>query len=270
MRIVDGAETVLKKLGITEPQEINLEVIAWDNDALIKVRPLSGCEARIVGNGNKGIISINAESGQPRQRFSAAHELGHWMLHRGESFMCRSEDIGNPQGNTSQKEREADNFAADLILPHYMLRQSVKQFAKMDFETVRDIADAYSTSLTATSIRLVEGNYFPAIVICHTLEKRKWFKRAKDVPSRWFPRDNLEIESYAFDILYGGKTDAVRQRRSPASAWFDRGEAENYEVFEHTIKIGDESLTILELVDDDMLEDECVGRMEDMADIRFR
>ena len=41
--------------------------------------PLTGCEANIIGRGDKAIITINSKSIPGRQRFSAGHELGHWM-----------------------------------------------------------------------------------------------------------------------------------------------------------------------------------------------
>jgi Zn-dependent peptidase ImmA (M78 family) len=270
MKMPGHPDELLKKLGITEPHEIDLGAIAYDNNAIVKIRDLSGCEARIVGKGNKCVISINSNSNTQRQRFSIAHELGHWMLHRGENFICRSEDIDNPQGSSKPKERQADNYAANLILPQFIISKHIKKFSKLDFETIRHIAQEFSTSLTATSIRIIEGNYFPALVIYHTQERRKWFKSSKDVPSRWFPKDNLEIESHAFDVLYGNKNDGPKQRRSPASAWFDRREANDYEVLEHTIRIGPDTLTIIELDNIDMLEDEHHEPLSDMTDIRFR
>ena len=44
------AEQLLQELGITEPEEIDLEAIAYYVGATIKRRPLDGCEARIVGS----------------------------------------------------------------------------------------------------------------------------------------------------------------------------------------------------------------------------
>jgi hypothetical protein len=72
------AEKLLKDLGITEPKDIDLEAIAWHCGAIVKYRPLRGCEARIVGSGSRAVISIHTEGTNTRKRYSLAHELGHW------------------------------------------------------------------------------------------------------------------------------------------------------------------------------------------------
>lgn len=70
---------ILNDLGITEPGDIDIEAIAEDCGATIRYQPLSGCAARIMGYKNRAIITIDEDTPRPRQRFSAGHELGHWM-----------------------------------------------------------------------------------------------------------------------------------------------------------------------------------------------
>ena len=249
------AEKALKKLGITEPHEIDLEVVAWDQGAKIRMRPLVGCEARILGNGNKSIISINDQSSYERQRFSIGHELGHWNHHRGRDFVCRAADIGSHGNRTRPEERQADEYSANLLMPNYIFTPLARSYRRLDFNTVKEIADAFKTSLTATAIRLIESNIFPAILICHGQGKRKWFKRAKDIPHKWFPRETLEIETKAFDVMFGEGVVDHRQHHVSAEAWFDRYGVDKYEVLEHSAKISDSTvLTLLEFDDDEMLD----------------
>jgi hypothetical protein len=93
------------------------------------------------------------------------------------------------------------------------------------------------------------------MLICHASNGRKWFKPARDIPSRWFPRDDLDAGSYAFDILYR-EEDRSRIVKIGADAWFDRSEASRYEIFEETIRVGaGEILTLLALNVTEMLED---------------
>lgn len=80
------AERLLQQLGVTEPDEIDLEAIAYYVNARVRYRPLDGCEARIIGKGDQAIITVNTNSGYRRKRFSIAHELGHWHHHRGKSL----------------------------------------------------------------------------------------------------------------------------------------------------------------------------------------
>lgn len=53
MRQADPAERLLRSLGITEPEEIELEDIAFDQGAEVRFCNLSGCEADILGFGTR-------------------------------------------------------------------------------------------------------------------------------------------------------------------------------------------------------------------------
>jgi Zn-dependent peptidase ImmA (M78 family) len=251
-----SAEKIILQREIATPEEINLEAIALTLGAQVKRRPLTGCEARILGKDKKAIITININSIEERQRFSIGHELGHWQCHRGESFQCSKDDIGSFKNTSKQKEREADAFAADLLMPWFLFKPIARSFPNADFNTAFKIMERFKTSLSTTAIRLVESNIFPAIVICHDQSSRRWFQRSDDIPNRWFPKKNLTPESSAFDIVYGKAESDIEQMKVSASAWFDSKESERYELLEQSISYGSGmSLTILEFFEVDMLEE---------------
>ena len=77
------AELLLQEYGVSQPEDIDLEAIAFDQGATIKYRRMDSCEARISGHGTTAVISINNTSHPDRQRFSLAHELGHWVQDKG-------------------------------------------------------------------------------------------------------------------------------------------------------------------------------------------
>lgn len=249
------AERHLHELGVTEPREIDLEAIAFHLGARVRYRPLDGCDARIIGSSGTAIITVNDRSSSRRQRFSIAHELGHWCHHRGRVLVCRAEEY-RPRDSLSP-ERIADGYAADLIMPHYLFDPAARQHQKPNFKAVNDLAAVFDTSLTATAIRLVEGDHSPALLVCHGSHGRKWFTRASSVPVRWFPKETLDADSFAFGVLYGGGAADPMPRKIGADAWFDRWEAANCEVHEQTTRTGnDEILTLLLISDPLMLEDD--------------
>jgi len=251
---VTPAEKVLQDLGVTEPKDIDLEAIAYHLGARVRYRPLDGCEARVVGSDNAAIITVNSRSSHRRRRYSIAHELGHWRHHRGKALVCRAEEFA--VHSALSPERVADAYAADLLMPRYLFNPAAGQYPKLNFNTVNILADEFETSLTATAIRLVEGDHSPAFVICHGINGRKWFVRAPSVPARWFPQDSLDNESFAFDVLYGRSDGTATPRKIGADAWFDRREAERYQVLEQTIRTGtDEILTLVLIADGEMCED---------------
>ncbi len=256
MNHLTPAERLLQSYGVTKPGEIDLEAIAYSLGARVKYRLLEGCEARIVGKGNSAIISVNSASSVQRQRFSIAHELGHWKYHRGKQLDCRADNADYARHNASQYERIADDYAAGLILPMYLLRPIVKSHAILTFSLAREIAEAFRSSITATTIRLIESNEFPCLIVCHSQHGRKWFKSSPDVPSRWFPRPQLETDCSAFDILFGNAANDHKPARVPACAWFDRREAEEFDVIEQSIRLSKlETLSIITLFDQNMLEE---------------
>lgn len=255
MRRLSSAEQLLQELGVSQPNEIDLEAIAWYLGVQIKYRNLNGCEARIAGDMTRAIISVRANASPTRRRFSIGHELGHWRHHRGRTLICRPEDIGEEGQGKLQTERVADQYAADLLMPFYLFAPIARTYRTLTWEAVIELADRFTTSITSTAIRIIDTNLFPALLVCHGTSGRRWFVRAKDVPDRWFPRAELDADSYAFDVLYG-KRDKHRPVLMDADTWFDRYDASRFQLYEQSIQLTPgEVLTLLVPKDGDMLED---------------
>ncbi|MGC0322519.1 hypothetical protein ABIG06_003148 [Bradyrhizobium sp. USDA 326] len=248
------AEQLLQELGITEPDEIDLEAIAYHVGAKVRFRPLCGCEAHIVGCAGRAIITVKKDSSPRRKRFSIAHELGHWRYHRGKSLICRVDEY-RPRDAPSP-EKVADSYAADLLMPRYLFAPMASAVGGMSFDAVGRLAEAFKTSLTATAIRLVDLDQFPGFVVSHTPRGRKWFARAPSVPRHWYPREDLDPKSFAFGIQFGGRPDDGSPRKIGAGAWFERQDASRFMVREQTVRVArDETLSLILIEDKAMLED---------------
>ena len=66
-------------------------------------------------------LYVNAQDLPERQSFTMAHELGHWLLHRG-FFLEHPDDYPVLPRFTDPKEKEANKFAACLLVPERLLR----------------------------------------------------------------------------------------------------------------------------------------------------
>ena len=246
------AEALLRSLGITRPDDIDLEAIAWSVGAKVREAELPSCEARIIGFQDQAIITVRNSGDPRRRRFSIGHELGHWVHHRGRSSICRSSDIGNPRA-ASQLEKQADRFAADLLMPRYLFIPSAAQLKRPDFEGIDELATTFSTSRLATALRCVDIGTWPVILICHGSSGRRWFKRAASVPDEWFPREDLDPSSPSFLVLFG-TVERTRSQNVAASLWFDRRDASRYRIIEQSLKAhGGTMLTLLTFTDPKML-----------------
>jgi len=73
-------------------------------------------------------IWLNANEPPARQRFTLAHELGHWVCQhlagRTVPVFCRAAEVGVGEGRLL--EREANVFAAELLMPEDEVRTSVE------------------------------------------------------------------------------------------------------------------------------------------------
>jgi Zn-dependent peptidase ImmA (M78 family) len=242
------AEKLLQSLGIETAKEIDLEAIVWHVGAIVKRRPLDSCEALIVGNARNSVISVNSTSIPSRQRFSIAHELGHWHHHRGRNLICSGRDVDNP-GSPLNPEKQADAFASDLILPNYILGDEVrKRVKRLNLKAVREIAESFEASATATLIKIVSLDAFPIIAVCHGQNGRKWFRRSPSVQGFWFPRQELDPESPAFDLLFASGREYPIPQKIGADAWFDFRGADHHEIQEQSFLLpNNEVLTLLVL-----------------------
>jgi IrrE N-terminal-like domain len=247
-------EQLLQSFGIDEAGEIDLEAIAWALGARVKYRVLHACEARLVGQGDRAIISVDSRVTPRRRRFSIGHELGHWKHHRGRCLICRSEDIGNARRAATDPERVADDYASDLLLPRYILEPMLRSIQRPTLKAAREVGDAFDASLTATLIKIVETDSFPMLLVCHGRSGRRWFRRSASVPDRWFPKEELDHESSAFELLFGGAAEPTSPSLIGADAWFDRSEASRYELLEQPYTLpNNEICTVLILSDKTML-----------------
>jgi Zn-dependent peptidase ImmA (M78 family) len=244
---LSAAERLLQRFGIADPKEIDLEAIAWRMGAILKRRPLDGCEAMIVGNDRNAVISVNSRSIPSRQRFSIGHELGHWHHHRGKVLFCSGREI-DCLGASDGPEKQADEFASDLLLPNYLFRPAARKIKRLSLRAARELAEQFEASLTATLSKLVDADVFPIMLICHGHRRRRWFRRSRSVAGFWFPRDDLDCESPAFDLLFKGGKEDTYPRKIGADAWFEFRGVDQHEVQEQSFPLpNNEILTLLVL-----------------------
>jgi Zn-dependent peptidase ImmA (M78 family) len=96
-------------------------------------------------------VTINSLHHPRRQRFTLAHELGHFLLHSGErkDFLDRMLFRANEQ---SRMETEANRFAASLLMPE----EEFKRFVNQHSSKVEDIAEHFQVSALAVRVRAKE------------------------------------------------------------------------------------------------------------------
>lgn len=236
-------------LGISDPKDIDLEAIAWSRGAIVHYRPLDKCEATIVGTKTRAVITINSMSIPRRRRYSLGHEIGHWHYHKGRILYCGPSDVENPSINSSlNPERQANDFASDLLLPNYLFRPRALKLGKPTLNLIRELAEEFQVSATATLLKLVQCDVYPLVIVCHNKQQRRWFRRSVMLDQWWFPREELDPDSFAFDMLFKGLNESPHPRKIGAGAWFEFRNVDRYEILEQSFLLpNDEILSVLTL-----------------------
>jgi len=82
-----------------------------------------------------------------RKNFTLAHEIAHFLLpdHDQTELVCTKSDIGNWGDWSRELEREADEFAAELLLPASAV-QPIVESAPPSLQVIEKIAQRFHTS----------------------------------------------------------------------------------------------------------------------------
>ncbi|MCD0279375.1 ImmA/IrrE family metallo-endopeptidase [Xanthomonas melonis] len=109
-----------------------------------------------------------------RIRFTQAHELGHYVLHRSQqsTFNCSEDDVVNRDTDEATIEAQADTFAATLLMPLNDFRSQMDGSA--DFEGLSACADRYGVSLTAATLRWLKSTDRQAVLVVHRDGYIRW------------------------------------------------------------------------------------------------
>ena len=111
-------------------------------------------------------IAYNGKARGERQRFTIAHELGHFILHRSQkqSFNCDSQSVHTGIDGLRQIEREADEFAGNLLMPGDLLREWISN-QRIDLHVLSAIAKRFQVSFEALCIRFIKFTKQRAILV---------------------------------------------------------------------------------------------------------
>lgn len=158
--IEDITGNILNKLNITSYKDIDVEKIAAFLSVDVKPEDLdTEISGLFVIKDENAYIRYNTNEIKARQRFTIAHELGHFVLHRNSKplFVDKSEGVmyRNFDSSTGEikKEREANSFAASLLMPKKYILSALKKESSHE-DVISYLANEFEVSEKAMSFRL--------------------------------------------------------------------------------------------------------------------
>jgi Zn-dependent peptidase ImmA (M78 family) len=168
-RIESMIEELLAGYEITEAP-VPVERIAKAKGARIFYQSLEdNVSGFLYRDKTQAVIGVNTHHAPARQNFTTAHELGHFLLHDLEQlhidheFRVRLRDDVSSQG-TDDDEREANFFAASLLMPRQFLEEDLADEDYVDLlddDFLSDLARKYGVSSQALVNRLKNLDYIP-------------------------------------------------------------------------------------------------------------
>lgn len=136
---------------------IPVDVIRLANANDIKVfeanleKNISGA-IRLNKENDKYEILVNSQNSDVRKRYTIAHELGHYFLHKNQlkSDVHVDEILYRTENNQDEveREKEADYFGGALLMNRMLLTKL------HDSYSIKELADLFDVSISAMTVRL--------------------------------------------------------------------------------------------------------------------
>jgi len=157
-RIAGPAKEILDRYLSEYP--VKLGQLAKELDVSIKVASMNtGVSGQIKREGEQYTIRVNRHEARERQRFTIAHELAHFFLHK--SVIDSSPDgitdnVLYRSGEPERIEYEANRLAADIVMPMPLVEKVLQdEFDGVVTEaTIESLASRFKVSKAAMEIRL--------------------------------------------------------------------------------------------------------------------
>ncbi|WP_137391934.1 ImmA/IrrE family metallo-endopeptidase [Rhodoligotrophos defluvii] len=153
-------EALVRELGI-DSLAVDPLAIATSRDIVVEAKPDAepGVSGMLLRHGDAfGILYATHVQSEGFQRFSIAHELGHYFLDGHIDHVLPKDGVHASHAgfvSADPYELEADNFAAGLLMPAHLFRKALGRH-EPGFVAVESVAGLCRTSLTATAIRYAE------------------------------------------------------------------------------------------------------------------
>lgn len=213
------ARGLLTLVGMQPP--VDLDEVAEKIGLRKKYVNSNGFEGALVriADRPRGIVAIRETIGAARERFTFAHEIGHYVLpgHGVDvSTVCAKKQLDVLREDVGRMEIEANKFASELLLPSKAVALLVDNYG-VSFETCSFIARQFEASLTASAVKCVEASDKKAALVVSDDGIRTYFRRS----DRWKyyidQGEELSPASLAKDLL----TEGVSKKQGivPGLAW---------------------------------------------------
>ncbi len=233
-----AARKAFDELTIKSPTEASIEALAYEMGALVRDVPMIGAVGRLARLGDRAIISVSTSvTFEGRRRWTVAHELGHFALHRDHNQLQLLQEASIEEHYDQGIEREANAFASEFLMPERLWKKHV-DVRRPDLDIIRVLSKEYQISLQGAAIRFVRLCPERCAVVFAKEGRIQWFALGPEF-NHWVQRgQKLDPYTLAYDYFAKGREPRRREHVS-ASSWlsYDRSDKDDGEIFEDCLVI---------------------------------
>jgi hypothetical protein len=211
------AKALLAELGISGSTDARLiaEQLQLDIKEL-DVQGFDGALVRAKGMPFGAIIVRDSIRESGRKNFTVAHEIGHFILpgHEDADLVCTSAEVGNWSHSAKEFEREANEFAAELLMPAPLLVQ-VMGSSEPSLTLIEQIASSCHASLSAAAWRFCHLTSHRCAVVWSAAGIVSWSRRSDEFRFGVGRLRSIQEGTFAHDCFEGRRTP---ERPEPVAA----------------------------------------------------
>lgn len=238
-KIATQAEALLEH-AMVDVAPVNVRAVAQHLHLFVQEARLEQLDGCLVTDGEYGGILLNNDreaTNERRKRFTLAHEIGHYVLHR--HLKHQFEDKLGTCGSwlTDTTEREADTFASMLLLPPFLLPANFGS-AKPTMAQAEEIIATFEVSRAAALRRMVGASHWRCALVVVKDSAVKWYDRSPELIDAYVRGGMHPHPATAASKLQNGEAGEKTRAQLPVSAWFEGKIAdEEVEIFEEAVKL---------------------------------
>ncbi|MFL6844508.1 MAG: ImmA/IrrE family metallo-endopeptidase [Allosphingosinicella sp.] len=151
---IDGNElNLLREYTADVPVRVGSLAKALGIDVVLATLPMN-ISGMIHPRGDGFIIKVNRFEPKERQRFTIAHEIAHFLLHKDRILQGVTDSVLYRSRLSSALEAEANRLAADIIMPREAINRALVQYDRIDDEIIAELAEKFRVSGAAMQIRV--------------------------------------------------------------------------------------------------------------------
>lgn len=225
------AQDILSSLNLTPPVDVFKVCEAYGLN--VNYENISSAEALlIVSKGKKNIIINDKKIAYaPRQRFSIAHEVGHFFI-PWHGSVCTCLHIGD-FSSEDVEEKEADVFASELLIPTEALLYKICDKV-ITLELIKELAQEFNVSLFSMTRKVIANSGQKVIALLYYSNGNK-IVIDKSQSFDFKLKSGIVKGSAAKELLHNRSCNEIVKKILNSDIWFNELIKE-YQIVEESLK----------------------------------